>query len=273
MIEEDHRVTRAMRATAIDVHPVINGDKTTHYVWRNGRPLQPHDTSDAAYAEADRIAEEILEVRGRSRDQGRTSRDRAIEAERATRRLVELVAEVNARHPKIVPAEVHDGDVRWLNHRFADHVALEAQILVLEWVEERQRAYQKAVDQGLIDFDATIRLSLSETVDQGRNRRKAWGDQEVDLMVPPTHPAFPTTGVVELVDGRAVIDTLTRDDLALFLGVPFPETIDERAERNRALQEVRETARQRAEAAAAKAREAAVEAEQVALAMHHAATH
>lgn len=172
----------------------------------------------------------------------------------------ELVAAADRLAARFPDAEidVHDGSP-WLARRRMTSEAIEAELLVSERAKAARREYMERFDAAVAAQGFRVRLAEDDEMRRD-NTRLSWGEQYVDVLVPVTHPAVPTTGRVEVVDGEVVLETAPRDDLAQRIGVVYPETIDERVARREALEAAHRRNQQRADDLAEQARRAADEA-------------
>lgn len=171
--------------------------------------------------------------------------------------LVATAERLAARFPD-AEIDVHDGSP-WLAGRRMTLESIEAELLVGERAKAARRDYMARFDAAVDAQGFRVRLAEDDEL-RRENTRLSWGDQYVDVLVPITHPAVPTTGRVEVVDGEVVLETAPRDDLAQRIGVLYPETIDERIARREALEAAHRRTQQRADDLAEQARRAADEA-------------
>lgn len=244
------------------VRPHVNDDGTTRFaVEVRGRQVSEHAT--AAEAQADAVTAHQRDVDARAAAElaaaaaATEDRDRDAANERAAQTASEL-------YPEADPITYEAGRFYVTGRPFYSLHAAQAEVRLRADEARRQRDFQHALTEAMDAAGITVELHNGDQVDQRANRRAPWLEQVVDVYRPATAGNLPRNGTVEIVDGRVLTDTTTRWDLADQLGVPLPETADARERRRQALEEVRQHAAARAEAAAA-------DAETAAMAMHHAA--
>lgn len=189
------------------------------------RAIERHQTEQAR---TDELAE-----------QARMSSREQVAREQARARLQVDADRLNSEFPDLGPVDVHAGAWWWGGRSWHSLDAIKAEMRIYARREASAAEFRDALEQAIAAAGYSARLTTSDEIDQRANHRTEWAEQVIDLMAPLHHPAAPTDGDLKAEAGLVVVETCTRADAAQSFGVPWPETIDDRAARRNELARIR----------------------------------
>lgn len=164
---------------------------------------------------------------------------------------------MNRLIPDAAPITYAEGLFWWNGIKFLTLPAAAAHVRLVADESRRQSDFQEELAERAETVGIVTRLHEGDQVDPRDNRRAPWLKQLVDVYRPATAGNLPRNGTVTIVDGRVLTDSWTREELALQLGVPLPETEHARSIRKAAIEEARQVLADRAAKAQADAEKAA----------------